>query len=48
MGYLGVEYAAKLINGENPGVEDLDTTTTLITRENMFEPESQKVLFSFD
>lgn len=48
MGYLGVEYAARLLNGEVPEMKNLDTTTTLITRDNMFEPESQKVLFSFD
>jgi len=48
MGYLGVEYAAKLLNGEKMQDESIDTSTTLITRENMFEPESQKVLFSFD
>lgn len=48
MGYLGVEYAAKLINGENVRGVNIDTTTTLITRENMFESVNQKVLFSFD
>ncbi len=48
IGYLGVEYAAKLINGESPKEKVIDTTTTLITRENMFDPENQKVLFSFD
>ena len=48
MGYLGIEYAAKLLGGEKPAEKNLDTTTTVITRENMFEPESQKVLFTFD
>lgn len=48
MGYLGVEYAAKLINGENPKQKLIDTTTALITRENMFEPENQRVLFAFE
>ena len=48
MGYLGVECAYNLIN--NLPVEDtqVDTATTVITRENMFEEECQKVLFSFD
>lgn len=48
MGYLGVEYAWMLLNGEDIQETEVDTTTTLITRENMFEPESQKVLFAFD
>ena len=48
MGYLGVEYAWKLIKGEAVPETHIDTTTTLITRENMFNPENQKVLFPFD
>lgn len=48
MGYLGVEYAARIINGENVNGTVVDTITTMITRENMFNPENQKVLFSFD
>lgn len=48
MGYLGVEYAWMLINGEKIKETHIDTTTTLITRENIYEPENQKVLFSFD
>ena len=48
MGYLGVEYAWMLINGEKLKETDVDTTTTLITRENMYDTENQKVLFSFD
>ena len=48
IGYLGVEYAVKLINGEILKEKVINTTTTLITRKNMFEPENQKVLFSFD
>ncbi len=48
MGYLGVECAYNLINGI--GVEEgrIDTETTLITRENMYDEVSQRVLFSFD
>jgi ribose transport system substrate-binding protein len=48
MGYLGVEYAWKLLEGENfdPDVW-VDTATTIVTRENMFSAESQKALFSF-
>ena len=48
MGYLGVESAWKLVNEEKLASTEMDTTTTLITRDNMFDPESQKVLFSFD
>ena len=44
MGYLGVEYACMLKIKES----DIDTTTTLITRENMYEPDNQKVLFPFE
>ncbi len=47
MGYLGVEYAWMLINGEKLKETNIDTTTTLITRENMLEPDNQKVLFPF-
>ena len=48
MGYLGVEYAWMLLNGEKIKETDVDTTTTLITRENMYDIENQKVLFLFD
>ena len=48
MGYLGVEYACMLINGEKIKESDIDTTTTLITRETMYEPDNQKVLFPFE
>ena len=48
MGYLGVEYACMLINGEKIKESDIDTTTTLITRENMYDPDNQKVLFPFE
>ena len=48
MGYLGVEYACMLINGEKIKETDIDTTTTLITRENMYVPDNQKVLFPFE
>ncbi len=48
MGYLGVECAWKLLEGESYDAETwLDTATTIVTRENMFSPESQKALFSF-
>ncbi len=48
MGYLGVEYAWMMTNGEKLKETDIDTTTTLITRDNMYESDNQKVLFPFD
>lgn len=48
MGYLGVESAYRLIGGEVPPQTVIDTATTLVTRENMFDEECQKVLFAFD
>lgn len=48
MGYLGVECAYRLINGIQLPSPTVDTTTTLVTRDNMFEEESQRVLFPFD
>ena len=48
MGYLGVEYANALINGNKLKEQDVVTATTLVTKENMFEPECQRVLFAFD
>lgn len=48
MGYLGVECAYNLINNLPVENTQVDTATTVITRENMFEEEGQKVLFSFD
>lgn len=48
MGYLGVETAANLMNGQTGGPSVIDTATTIVTRENMYEPECQKILFSFE
>ncbi len=48
MGYLGVECAYNLINNLPLESSQVDTATTVITRENMFEEECQKVLFTFD
>lgn len=48
MGYLGVEAAYKLLEGESyDSAELIDTATTIVTRETMFTMESQKALFSF-
>lgn len=48
MGYLGVECAYQLIYGYPLKETRIDTTTTLVTRENMFREEFQRVLFPFD
>lgn len=48
MGYLGVECAYNLINGQKTGPQQVDTATKLVTRENMFDEECQKILFNFD
>lgn len=43
IGYLGVESAVNLLRGEPVG--DMTTSLTVITRENMFEPENQRKVF---
>lgn len=48
IGYLGVEHAYRLINDLPVAEKDVDTATTIITKENMYEEESQKVLFPVD
>ncbi len=48
MGYLGVECAYNLINGFSIEEEQVDTETTLITRENMYDEIYQRILFPFD
>lgn len=48
MGYLAVEEAYHLINGDGVSAPVVDTETVCVTRENMFEPKYQKMLFVFD
>ena len=48
MGYLGVEKANALLNGEDVASSSLmDTSTSIVTKNNMFTIESQKLLFPF-
>lgn len=48
MGYLGVEYAWKVLEGSSYDPNRLvDTATTIVTREEMFTTENQKALFPF-
>lgn len=48
MGYLGVEKAWQVLQGDKFDASSLiDTATTIVTKENMFIMESQKAMFSF-
>ena len=48
MGYLGVETAWKILEGQSFRPDQLiDTATSIITQKNMFSVEGQKALFSF-
>lgn len=48
MGYLGMESAYKLINNQSLNNTRIDTSTQLITRDNMFDERCQRILFPFD
>lgn len=48
MGYLGVEKAWELLSGRGGREKRINTETTIVTRENMFLEEYQKILFLFD
>lgn len=48
MGYLGVENAYHLLGGHEVEKEEINTSTHLVTKENMYSEESQRMLFSFD
>lgn len=49
MGYLGVESAYKLVNGQGSALEEtVDTSTRIVDRDNLFTMDSQKALFVFE
>lgn len=48
MGYLGVEYAYKYIYELPITEEEIDTSTMLVTRENMYDEVCQRMLFPFN
>ena len=48
MGYLGIETAVSLVNGQTNVPAEIDTATTIVTKDNMYEPECQKILFPFN
>lgn len=47
IGYLGVEKAAELVSGEGDGEKQIYTAVTKVTRENLFDPGIQKLIFRF-
>ncbi len=47
IGYLGIQHAVDLIEG-NATEMTVYTQTSLITKENMFDEENQKLLFKFE
>ena len=48
MGYLGVETAYQVMNGAKIEETIIDTATKLVTKENMYTEECQRMLFLFD
>ncbi|WP_122643566.1 substrate-binding domain-containing protein [Luxibacter massiliensis] len=46
MGYLGIEQAVAVLEGR-PAKENLDVGCKLITRDNMYEEENQRLLYPF-
>ena len=49
MGYLGVEAACQLLGGVAFDSQSfINTSTQIVTKENMFSLEGQKALFPFD
>lgn len=48
MGYLGIENAYKLVNKHEKVDSSIFTETTTITYDNMFDEESQKILFPIE
>lgn len=47
MGYLGVEAAYRLLNGQKVTAVT-DTDTVVVTRENMYDEACQRILFTFE
>lgn len=47
IGYLGVEKAAELVSSEGDGEKQIYTAVTKVTRENLFDPGIQKLIFRF-
>lgn len=47
MGYLGIEYAVKAVQGIAKEEVDVDTGITVVTRDNMFVNDMQTLIFPF-
>ncbi len=47
MGYLSVSKASEILSGQKQSDKTIETDTYVVTRENMFSPDIQKILFSF-
>ncbi len=48
MGYLGATYAMDLLQGKKIKKGDIDTGVYIVTRDNIFEPDIQTILFPFE
>ena len=48
MGYLSVSKAAELLSGNAKNDSVIETDTYVVNRKNMFSPDVQKILFSFN
>lgn len=48
MGYLSVSKAYEILSGKKQKDGIIETDTYVVTRENMFSPDIQKILFSFN
>lgn len=48
MGYTSVSKASEILSGKKPQTNTIETDTYVVTRKNMFSPDIQKTLFSFN
>lgn len=48
MGFLAVERAYGLLHGKKPQEDVITTESFVVTKENMYEEEYQRILFNFD
>lgn len=48
MGYTSVSKASEILSGKKPQTSTIETDTYVVTRKNMFSPDIQKILFSFN
>lgn len=48
MGYQAVENTYNLLNGQRIDKKEISTSLLIVTKKNMYDDESQRLLFSFD